>query len=92
MNQFFNVLEGGVRSGKTTSSILSFCRALERLNYDSLNIAFAESIALARIILMEGGSNLGIKSYFGEAAFEGQYKNKDALYIKIRNYTHCGVY
>jgi PBSX family phage terminase large subunit len=72
--------------------ILAFCRALERLNYDSLNIAFAESIALARIILMDGGNGLGIKNYFGEAAREGKYKNKDALYIKIRNYTHVVVF
>lgn len=72
--------------------ILAFCRALEQLTFDSVNIAFAESIALARAILGEGGNNLGIKSYFGEAAREGQYKNKDALYIKIRNFTHIVIF
>ena len=79
----FNFFEGGVRSGKTTSLIIAFCRLLERLPMEGLHLAFAESIAMARIVLMEGGSNLGIKSYFGENAREGQYKGKEALYIKI---------
>lgn len=86
------MLEGGVRSGKTTAMILAFCRAIERLPYDSLNIAFAESIAVARIVLMEGGNGLGIRNYFGEAAHEGQYKGKDALYVKVRNHTHVIVF
>jgi PBSX family phage terminase large subunit len=88
----FNVLEGGVRSGKTTCLILSFCRGLERMNTDGLHIAFAESIALARMILMEGGSELGIKEYFGELAREGQYKGKEALHIKIRNTTQVVIF
>lgn len=88
----FNVLEGGVRSGKTTSLILAFCRALERLPFDSVNIAAAESIALARTILGEGGSELGIKNYFGENAREGQYKGKDALFIKLGKNNHIVVF
>lgn len=79
-------------SGKTTTLILAFCRALERLPYDSLNIAAAESIGTARVVLLEGGSNLGIKGYFGDKATEGRYKGKDALYIKIRNLTHIVIF
>lgn len=81
----FNILEGGVRSGKTTVMILAFCRSLEKLTTPGVHIAFAESIALSRMILLEGGNGLGIKNYFGESAREGQYKGKDALFIKIRN-------
>lgn len=91
-NNVFNILEGGVRSGKTTNLILAFCRGLERMNEDGLHVAFAESIALARMILMEGGNELGIKGYFGEMATEGQYKGKDAIYIKIRNTTQIVIF
>lgn len=91
-NSIFNILEGGIRSGKTTALILAFCRAIERLPYDSLNIAAAESIATAKLILLEGGNGLGIKNYFGERATVGKYQNKDALYIKIRNLTHIIIF
>lgn len=88
----FNILEGGVRSGKTTSLILAFCRNLERLNRGGLHLAFAESISLARMILMEGGSELGIKGYFAETAVELQYKGKDALHINIRGHEHIVIF
>ena len=80
-------------AAKTTIMILAFCRALERLTFDSVNIAFAESIALARAILGEGGNGLGIKNYFGEAAREGQYKGKRRIIHKNSQlHTYCGVY
>jgi len=88
----FNILEGGVRSGKTTTMILAFCRALERLNFNSLNVAFGASSSVARVILLEGGNELGIKNYFGERATVGRYKDKDALFVKVRNYTHIIVF
>ncbi len=91
-NNIFSILEGGVRSGKTTVMVLAFCRLLEKLTTPGIHIAFAESIALSRMILLEGGNNLGIKSYFGENAREGQYKGKDALYIKIRNHTQIVIF
>ena len=81
----FNIIEGGIRSGKTTNLILAFCRGLEANTENGLHIAFAESIGLARMILLEGGNDLGIRAYFGELAREGQYKGKDALFVKIRN-------
>jgi PBSX family phage terminase large subunit len=91
-NNIFNVLEGGVRSGKTTVMVLAFCRLLEKLPVEGVHIAFAESIALSRMILLEGGNGLGIKNYFGENAREGQYKGKDALFIKIRNLNHIIIF
>ena len=72
--------------------ILAFCRGLERLNYNGLHIAFAESIGTALVILSEGGSQLGIKRYFGENARVGKYQGKDALFIKIRNYTQTVLF
>lgn len=83
----YNCLEGGVRSGKTTIMILSFCKYIETINQDGLHIASAESISLAKAILMEGGNGLGIKNYFGEKAVEKQYKGKDALEISINGTT-----
>jgi len=91
-NNVFNIMEGGVRSGKTTNLILSFCRGLEEMNDDGLHVAFAESITTARMILMEGGNELGIKAYFGELARERQYKGKEALHIKIRNTTQVVIF
>ena len=41
---------------------------------------------------MEGGSDLGIKAYFGENAKEGMYKGKDALFIKIRENTQTIIF
>ena len=60
---------------------------------EGLHLAFAESIAMARIVLMEGGSNLGIKSYFGENAREGQYKGKRSIiYQDWRTKPNCDIW
>lgn len=88
----FNIFEGGVRSGKTTSLVLAFCRHLETLRRGGLHVAFAESIGVARIILLEGGDGLGIAGYFGKNAREGKYKGKDALFIKIRDINHVVIF
>lgn len=87
----FNVLEGGIRSSKTTTLILAFCRHLEGLKYDTLNLAFAESISTAKVVLQEN-NGLGIRPYFADKATEIKYKGKDALSIKLNGYTHTVVF
>lgn len=87
----FNVLEGGIRSSKTTTLILAFCRNLETLRYNTLNLAFAESISTAKVVLQEN-NGLGIRPYFADKAVEIKYKGKDALNITINGYTHTIVF
>lgn len=87
----FNILEGGIRSSKTTTLILGFCRNLERATKDTLNIAFAESISTAKVVLMEN-NGLGIRPYFSETATELKFKGKDALAVSINGYTHIIVF
>jgi hypothetical protein len=88
----FNVLEGGVRSAKTTIMILALCKYLETLPVDGLHLATGESIATAKSILMEGGSDLGIHSYFGPRAEIKQFNKKDALYITLPRTTQIIVF
>jgi len=92
LHSTYNVLEGGVRSGKTTVMVLAFCKYLETVDIDGLHIASAESISLAKAILMEGGNGLGIKNYFGEKAVEKQYKGKDALEISVNGTTQHVIF
>jgi PBSX family phage terminase large subunit len=87
----FNVLEGGIRSSKTTTLILAFCRHLEGLKYDTLNLAFAESISTAKVVLQEN-NGLGIKPYFADKAQEIKYKGKDALIVNVNGHTHTIVF
>lgn len=87
----FSIQEGGIRSGKTTALILAFCRNLERANKDTLNIAFAESISTAKVVLMEN-NGLGIRAYFLDKAVELKFKGKDALAISINGYTHIVMF
>lgn len=87
-NSIFNIIEGGVRSGKTTFLILAFCRHLEKIKHNSLHIAFAESISTAKVILQEGGNGLGILGYFQNRASVGKYEGKDAIFVRLGQYTH----
>jgi PBSX family phage terminase large subunit len=72
--------------------ILAFCKYLETLPIDGLHLAAGESIATAKSILMEGGSDLGIRSYFGPRAEVKQFNKKDALYIKMPKTTQIIVF
>jgi PBSX family phage terminase large subunit len=87
-HSIFNIVEGGVRSGKTTFLVLAFCRHLETIKRNSLSIAFAESISTAKVILQEGGNELGILTYFGNRASVGKFEGKDAIFVRLGNYTH----
>jgi hypothetical protein len=72
--------------------ILAFCKYLENLPVDGLHLAAGESIATAKSILMEGGSDLGIKSYFGPRAEVKQFNKKEALYIYLKNTTQIIIF
>lgn len=87
-----NVLEGSVRSGKTTIMVLAFCMYLETLDYPTLNLAAAENLANAKAILFDGGGGFGIKDWFSRSnVIEKQYKGRDALYINIDGIQHIVV-
>ena len=88
----YNILEGGIRSGKTTFLILAYCKYLETLTEDGLHVAAAPTIGSAKTILLNGGDGLGIKNYFGSRATEKQFDKKDALYIKIGKHTQVVIF
>lgn len=91
----YNILEGSVRSSKTTLNILAFCMALED-SPDILHLAVATTHSAAKTILFEG-DGLGIKHYpdwqerveihngeevkFQQRIFEGQYEGNDCLIL-----------
>ncbi len=91
----FNVLEGSVRSAKTSANVLAFCMALEETN-DMIHLAIATTHSAAKTILFEG-DGLGILHYpdwqerteihdgkrikFPQRIFEGQYQGNDCLIL-----------
>ena len=85
----YNILEGGIRSGKTTIMILALCRHVEKMDRSGTHILAAESIGLAKEILGVGGSELGILAYFGSRATERQINKQDAIVLDMgKNIKH----
>lgn len=72
--------------------ILAFCKYLETLTIDGLHLASGESIATSKIILMEGGNALGIRTYFGPRAEVKQFNKKEALYVYLPHTTQIIVF
>jgi len=98
----WNILEGSVRSSKSTINVLAFCLALEE-SPNTLHMAIASSASLARTVLFDC-EGLGISYYpqwqahtnkYGERyeqrIFKGKYQGYDALFIKPAKGNNHGV-
>ena len=83
----FNVLEGTVRSAKTTNNITGFCMALEESS-DMLHLAIAQTQSSAKTILFDG-EGLGIQHY---PDWQERYVLKNGTKIKIRQRIFKGKY
>lgn len=86
-NKTFNVVEGTVRSAKTTDNITAFCIALEK-SRDMLHLAIAQTQSSAKTILFDG-EGLGIQHY---PDWQERVIAKDGKRIKIRQRIFKGKY
>lgn len=78
-SSWLNVAEGGKRGGKNVLSTLAFCILLEH-HPDRLHLAAGVSIAAAKLNILDC-DGFGMLNYFEGRYREGEYKNRDCLYI-----------
>ncbi len=79
---WFNVAEGGKRAGKNIMGVLAFCALLEE-HPNKLHLIGGVSIAAAKLNIVDC-DGFGIANYFEGRCREGEYKNRDCLYINTK--------
>lgn len=79
LTSWFNVAEGGKRGGKNVLNTLSWCIDLET-HPDRLHLAAGVSIASAKLNILDC-DGYGLTNYFEDRCRQGEYKNRDCLYI-----------
>ena len=78
-DNWFNVSEGGKRAGKNVMGVLAFCTLLE-MHPNKLHLIAGVSIATAKLNIVDC-DGFGISNFFSGRCREGEYKNRDCLYI-----------
>lgn len=81
-NNWFNVSEGGKRAGKNVMGVLAFCTLLE-MHPNKLHLIAGVSIATAKLNIVDC-DGFGISNFFSGRCREGEYKNRDCLYIATK--------
>ncbi len=76
---WYNVAEGGKRGSKNVLNTLVFCVMLET-HPDKLHLAAGVSIATAKLNILDC-NGFGMLNYFEGRCHEGNYKNRECLYI-----------
>lgn len=79
---WFNVAEGGKRAGKNVVGILAFCTLLE-IHPNKLHLIGGVSISTAKLNIVDC-DGYGIANFFEGRCREGEYKNRDCLYIMTK--------
>lgn len=82
MTSWLNVAEGGKRAGKNVTNILAWAISLEN-HPNKLHLAAGVSISAAKLNILDS-DGLGLTHIFKGRCREGQYKDRDALYIQTR--------
>ena len=77
---WFNVAEGGKRGSKNVLNTLVFCALLET-HPDRIHLAAGVSIATAKLNILDC-NGYGMLNYFEGRCREGNYKNRECLYIQ----------
>lgn len=83
MSSWLNVAEGGKRGGKNVLTTLAFCVLLEN-HPNKVHLAAGVSIATAKLNILDC-DGFGMLNYFAGRCREGQYKNRDCLYVRTRS-------
>lgn len=79
-SSWFDVAEGGKRGGKNVLATMAFCRGLET-HPNRLFLAGGVSIASAKLNILDC-DGYGMLNYFSGRCKEGEYKNRDCLYVQ----------
>ena len=81
-NCWLNVAEGGKRAGKNIINLIAYAMALE-MHPDKLHLVFGVSLAAAKMNVVDS-NGFGLQWLFAGRCREGEYKNRDALYIQTK--------
>lgn len=82
---WLNVAEGGKRGGKNVLTTLAFCAMLEE-HPNKVHLIAGVSIATAKLNIVDC-DGYGLLNYFAGRCREGEYKNRDCLYVRTRTGT-----
>ena len=78
-DHWFNVAEGGKRGGKNVLITMAYCAILEK-HPSKLHLVAGVSTTTARLNILDC-DGYGVSNYFEGRCREGQYKNRDCLYV-----------
>ena len=78
-DNWFNVAEGGKRGGKNVLITMAYCAILEK-HPSKLHLVAGVSTTTARLNILDC-DGYGVSNYFEGRCREGQYKNRDCLYV-----------
>lgn len=81
-HSWFNVAEGGKRGGKNVLTTLAFCALLED-HPNKIHLIAGVSLAAAKLNIIDC-DGFGLLNYFDGRCREGEYKNRDCLYVNTR--------
>lgn len=79
LDNWFNVAEGGKRGGKNVLITMAYCAILEK-HPSKLHLVAGVSTTTARLNILDC-DGYGVSNYFEGRCREGQYKNRDCLYV-----------
>lgn len=82
LSSWLNVAEGGKRAGKNVMNIMAWAASLEN-HPNKLHLAAGVSISAVKLNILDS-DGLGLTHIFKGRCREGQYKDRDALFIKTR--------
>lgn len=79
---WLNVAEGGKRAGKNIINLIAYAMVLET-HPDKLHLVFGVSLAAAKMNVIDS-NGFGLQWLFDGRCREGEYKDRDALYIQTK--------
>ncbi|SFE11272.1 phage terminase, large subunit, PBSX family [Paenibacillus algorifonticola] len=79
---WLNVAEGGKRAGKNIINLIAYAMCLE-VHPDKLHLVFGVSLGAAKMNVIDS-NGFGLQWLFAGRCREGEYKNRDALYIQTK--------
>ncbi|MEK4512872.1 phage terminase large subunit [Paenibacillus sp. FSL K6-2524] len=81
-DSWLNVAEGGKRAGKNIINLIAYAMCLE-VHPDKLHLVFGVSLGAAKMNVIDS-NGFGLQWLFAGRCREGEYKNRDALYIQTK--------
>lgn len=82
IDSWLNVAEGGKRAGKNIINLIAYAMCLE-IHPDKLHLVAGVSLGAAKMNAIDS-NGFGLQWLFAGRCREGEYKNRDALYIQTK--------